>query len=273
MPRISSTPRGNAGELHGDINTVFACLASNLGTAWAAAKSTSCRPSSSRSSPGTGQQRCPAPDAASNAYLGLVFLTDEDDCSAYERRDVRRQSGSLRAGRVRELALLHASHHVQRQEPHPTRLLAIRPRGLHRTPHVVSARTDACPSDRRARGTDTSVPTSCSPLKRLQAPGRTKSRPSRATRKSDPRGRYLRLAARRRRHGTAQYKIDLDPQPEHRRHGPPHDLRLLAGLLRSQPHARPRPRTRPPSTRPRPAGAPPLACACPPSSTSSAPTV
>jgi hypothetical protein len=157
---------GQALNYNGDISKVFTCLASNLGTVgcgeehqlqafeWALIAS------------GIGN------DAQHNmlraqAYLGLVFLTDEDDCSAAtndgmfgDKAELRGESASLRC--------------ATRSHACSGRNLADSPPGYPTTASfssdfsLCSARVDACPNPTDSGGgstTDTSAPTSCSPLK------------------------------------------------------------------------------------------------------------
>jgi hypothetical protein len=101
------------------------------------------------------------------AYLGLVFLTDEDDCSAAtndgmfgDKAELRGESASLRC--------------ATRAHACGGRNLADSPPGYPTTASFAAdiatcvARTDACPNPTDstvAQPFDTSEPTSCSPLK------------------------------------------------------------------------------------------------------------
>jgi hypothetical protein len=151
-----------------DISQVFACLTANLGEV------------------GCGEEhalqafefalllrsndiiaRDPRQDAylRPDATLGLVFITDEDDCSAAtndgmfgDKAELRGESASLRCA-----TRAHKCNGVNLTNPPP---------GYPTTaPFATSfsncaARTDACPNQTDGTGmTDTSQPTSCSPLK------------------------------------------------------------------------------------------------------------
>jgi hypothetical protein len=150
-----------------NINTVFACLASNMGTA------------------GCGEehqlQAFEFALAVSNinvaqhdflrpsAYLGLVFLSDEDDCSAAPNDGMFGDYAALR-GDSASLRCATRGHVCS------GRNLTTSPPGYPATAPWETAftdcqaRTDTCPNttDGYATGTDTSVPTDCSPLKNVQ---------------------------------------------------------------------------------------------------------
>lgn len=149
----------------GDINTVFACLATGLGTvgcgeehpiqalefAWAT---------------GIGndaQLEMLRPEA----YLGLIFLTDEDDCSAAindgifgVKSELRGESASLRCA-----TRSHACGGVNLTDAPPA------PGYPTTTSFQASfasctARTDFCPNGiTGGPSTDVSVPTTCNPLR------------------------------------------------------------------------------------------------------------
>jgi hypothetical protein len=150
-----------------DISQVFGCLAGNLGTI------------------GCGEehqlqayefalvaQNLHADNPAQNsflrpeAYLGLVFLSDEDDCSAAtndgmfgDKVDLRGESASLRCAtrghKCGGLNLTDSGPGYPTSQAFATSFAA------------CAARTDSCanPTDGDNGGTDTNGPTSCSPLK------------------------------------------------------------------------------------------------------------
>jgi len=142
----------------GDISTVFTCLASNLGTLGCGEEHQLQAFEFALVAQGLGneqQQLMLRPDA----YLGLVFLTDEDDCSAApndlmfgDKPELHGESASLRcATRAHTCAGMNLS---TSGPGYPTTASFT---------HAFSdcqARTVSCPTP-----TDTSVPTDCSPLK------------------------------------------------------------------------------------------------------------
>jgi hypothetical protein len=101
-----------------------------------------------------------------DAYLGLVFLSDEDDCSAAtndgmfgDKAELRNESASLRGStRAHQCGGVNLT---QTPPGYPTTAAFTAPFS------TCAARTDACPnqSDGTKAGTDTSAPTRCSPLK------------------------------------------------------------------------------------------------------------
>ena len=147
----------------GDISAVFACLAGNLGTLGCGMEQQLLSYEFALVAGGLGnelQQAMIRP----GAYLGLVFLSDEDDCSATmnigmygDQVEARGESSSLRCA-----TRAHACGGVN---------LTTAPPGYptvaaFEAPFATcAARTDAC-SNPIANGTttDTSIPTSCSPL-------------------------------------------------------------------------------------------------------------
>jgi hypothetical protein len=96
--------KGTPVNFKGDINTVFACLAHNLGTLGCGEEHQLQAFEFALVASGLGQinddqHKMLRP----NAYLGLVFLTDEDDCSAAphddmfgDKPELREESASLR---------------------------------------------------------------------------------------------------------------------------------------------------------------------------------
>jgi hypothetical protein len=154
----------------GDISTVFACLAGNLGTLGCGEEHQLQAFEFALAARGIGNEQQQRDFLRANAYLGLVFLTDEDDCSAAvndglfgDKPELRGESASLRCatrGHVcggRNLA----------DAPPPGYPTA----GSFATAFGnCQARTDTCPNttDGYADGTDTSGPTDCAPLKNVK---------------------------------------------------------------------------------------------------------
>jgi hypothetical protein len=164
--------KGNTGlNFTGDINKVFACLAGNLGTQGCGEEHQLQAFEFALVAGGLGAVN----DAQhlmlrGAAYLGLVFLTDEDDCSAAlndgmfgDKPELRTESASLRC-------------YTRSHECNGTNLTAGPPDPGYPTTTAFSAplascaaRTDACPNATDGTSTtDTSVGTSCSPLKDYQ---------------------------------------------------------------------------------------------------------
>jgi len=159
--------KGKPVNFTGDINTVFACLAGNLGTLGCGEEHQLQAFEFALVAGGLGK---PNDDQHAMlrgpAYLGLVFLTDEDDCSAAgsdgmfgDKAELRNESASLRC---------YSRSHVCNDK----NLADNTPPGYPTTAAFTAplssckARTDACPNPIDGTGsTDTSVATSCSPLK------------------------------------------------------------------------------------------------------------
>ena len=150
----------------GDITAVFACLAGNLGTLGCGEEHQLQAFEFALAAKNVGneeQQKMLRP----NANLGLVFLSDEDDCSAApndgmfgDKTELRGESASLRC--------------VTRSSTCDGRNLATSPPGYPTGAAFAApfasceARTDACPNPFDGKnGTDTSKPTSCSPLRSI----------------------------------------------------------------------------------------------------------
>jgi hypothetical protein len=100
-----------------------------------------------------------------SAYLGLVFLSDEDDCSAAsndgmfgDKPELAGESASLRCS-----TRAYACNGTNLTTPPP----GYPTTAAFQTSFTnCAARTDACPNGLDGgQGTDTSVPTSCSPLR------------------------------------------------------------------------------------------------------------
>jgi hypothetical protein len=151
----------------GDIGDVFACLASNLGTLGCGEEHSLQTFEFALAASGIGNE-AQQQMLRSAAYLGMVLLTDEDDCSAAtndgmfgDLTELRGESASLRCA-----TRAHAcdGHNLADAPPgYPTTEAFSAPFA------TCSARTDACPNPTDGAGeTDTSVPTSCSPLKSIK---------------------------------------------------------------------------------------------------------
>ena len=151
----------------GDIDTVFTCLAGNLGTLGCGEEHPLQAYEFALVASGLGNEGQRAM-LRPNAYLGLVFLTDEDDCSAApddgmfgDKSELRGESASLRCS-----TRSHACGGVN---------LTTAPPGYPTTQSfsallsTCAARTDDCPNPLDGvAATDTSVPTSCSPLRSIK---------------------------------------------------------------------------------------------------------
>jgi hypothetical protein len=151
------------------INSVFACLATNLGT-------TGCGEEHSLQAyefAFFANDYHPDPQKAflstrPEAYLGLVFLSDEDDCSAAtndgmfgDKPETRGESASLRcATRGHQCG----GHNLADWGPmYPTT------ERFQADLASCAARTDSCPNNiDGVTGTDTTGPTSCTPLRSIK---------------------------------------------------------------------------------------------------------
>jgi hypothetical protein len=153
----------------GDINNVFACLASNLGTLGCGEEHQIQAYEFALAARGVGNEKQQADFLRPNAYLGLVFLSDEDDCSAApndgmfgDKSELRTESASLRC--------------ASRGHICSGKVLTSSPPGYPTDASFTAnfkdcqARTDTCPNttDGWDHNTDTSGPTDCSPLKNVQ---------------------------------------------------------------------------------------------------------
>jgi hypothetical protein len=154
------------------INSVFACLATNLGTIGCGeehqlqAFEFALNATNLHTDKYANQNSFLRPEA----YLGLVFLSDEDDCSAAtndgmfgDKTELRGESASLRCA-----TRAHAcdGHNLTDSGPsYPTNA------AFETDFKNCSAREDACSNPTDVGGgaaTDTSVGTSCSPLKSVK---------------------------------------------------------------------------------------------------------
>ena len=144
-----------------DINTVFACLASNLGTLGCGEEHQLQAFEFALAARNINQTQQDA-FLRPSAYLGLVFLTDEDDCSAAtndglfgDKPELRGESASLRCA---TRAHMCGGQTLNSSGPnYPT------------TTSYSHAFNDcqARIGDECADGTDTSVATACNPLKNV----------------------------------------------------------------------------------------------------------
>jgi hypothetical protein len=153
----------------GDISTVFGCLAENLGTMGCAEEHQLQAFELALVARGVGNEQQQADFLRANAMLGLLFLTDEDDCSTApndgmfgDKSELRGETASLRcATRGHECA----GRNLTASPPgYPTDAPST---------HAFSecyARNDTCPNQTDGYGTntDTSGPTDCAPLKNVQ---------------------------------------------------------------------------------------------------------
>ncbi len=163
---------GQAVNYTGDINQVFACLATNLGVQGCGEEHQLQAFEWALAAKGVGNDDQQRNFLRANATLGLVFLSDEDDCSAATDdglfgqgpiggNDVSGESASLRC--------------ATRAHACGGRNLTVSPPGYPTDApysHPFSdciARTDSCPNPTDGTGTtDTARPTDCSPLKDIR---------------------------------------------------------------------------------------------------------
>jgi hypothetical protein len=152
-----------------DISSVFACLASNLGTLGCGMEHQLQAFEFALVARGINNEEQQTRFLRANAQLGLVFLTDEDDCSAAtndglfgDKPDLRGESASLRCATRGHMC---GGQKLSESGPgYPTTASYT---------HAFAdcqARTDPCPNPTDGDGgeTDTSNPTSCAPLKNLK---------------------------------------------------------------------------------------------------------
>jgi hypothetical protein len=195
----------------GEIGTVFGCLAQNLGTLGCGEEHQlqAFEFAFLISNINQAQRSLLRP----TAYLGLVFLTDEDDCSAQENTGMFGDHPEL-AGESASLRCYSRSHQCNGKN------LADPPPGYPTSAAFSAplsqcqARTDACSNQTDGNPpTDTSVPTTCSPLKDFKyLAAELKSL------KSDPDNQLLVAGifgwpTKGTDMATAQYKIDKTPNP------------------------------------------------------------
>jgi hypothetical protein len=159
---------GQAVNYAGDINTVFTCLASNLGTMGCGEEHSLQTFEFALVAGGIGNESQHTM-LRPGAYLGMVLLTDEDDCSAAtndglfgDKDTLRGESASLRCA-TRSHACNGANLADATAPGYPTTAAFSSPFSS------CVARTDACPNATEGGSvTDTSVPTACSPLKSVK---------------------------------------------------------------------------------------------------------
>jgi hypothetical protein len=151
----------------GNIDTVFACLAGNLGTIGCGEEHQLQAFEFALIGEGIGNDRQQAM-LRPTANLGLVFLSDEDDCSAASNDGMfgdspalRRESASLRC--VTRSGVCGKTNLTTSPPGYPTSAAFEAPLSTCR------ARTDACSSLLDgSKATDTSQPTTCSPLRSIK---------------------------------------------------------------------------------------------------------
>jgi hypothetical protein len=151
--------KGNTGlNFNGDINSVFACLAGNLGTLGCGEEHQLQAFEFALVVGNIGNQKQWSM-LRPQAHLALVFITDEDDCSAAPndgvfgvKSELQGESASLRcATRAHQC---NGTYLADSPPGYPTTASFSAPFS------TCAARTDDCPS-----GTDTTEPTNCSPLR------------------------------------------------------------------------------------------------------------
>ncbi len=161
----SGKPVNFAPPAGGDISTVFACLAGGLGTLGCGEEHQLQAFEFALAASGIGneaQQKMLRPEA----YLGLVFLSDEDDCSAApndglfgDKPELRGESASLRCS---TRAYACSGQNLTTPPPgYPTS------QSFQANFASCAPRTDYCPGtlDGNTKSTyDTSGPTDCNPL-------------------------------------------------------------------------------------------------------------
>jgi hypothetical protein len=155
---------GRPVDYQGDINSVFACLAGNLGTLGCGEEHSLQAFEFALVAKGIGNERQQVDFLRSSAQLGLIFLSDEDDCSAApmdamfgDKPELRGESASLRCA-TRSHAC--GGQNLTESPPgYPTDTAFSHPFG-----DCKARKGDECPS-----GTDTSFATDCNPLRSIEA--------------------------------------------------------------------------------------------------------
>jgi hypothetical protein len=151
----------------GDISTVFACLAGNVGTIGCGEEQPLQAFEFALAAKGIGNDNQQAMLRA-KAKLGLVFLSDEDDCSIGNNNGIFQTAKSLQgeSTSLRCATRAHAcagSNLTQSPPGFPTNASFEAPLS------TCVARTDACPNAFDGTGTtDTSQPTDCSPARNVK---------------------------------------------------------------------------------------------------------
>jgi len=153
----------------GDINNVFACLATNLGTLGCGVEHVLQAFEFALAASGVGTEEQQKAFLRPNAYLGLVFLADEDDCSAAlntglfgDFPNLRTESASLRCS---TRAHMCGGQDLSTSGPKfPTTESYTHPFA------DCSARSDTCPNitDGYDDNTNATDPTDCAPFKNIQ---------------------------------------------------------------------------------------------------------
>jgi hypothetical protein len=152
----------------GDISTVFSCLTGNLGTAGCGEEHQLQAFEFALAARGVGNEEQQATFLRPSAQLGLIFLTDEDDCSAApndgmfgDKQELRGETASLRCATRGHQCAGWALASSPPGYPTDSSFLA--------RFQDCAARTDTCPNatDGADHSTDTSMPTDCSPLKNI----------------------------------------------------------------------------------------------------------
>jgi len=155
--------KGGPVNFTGDISTVFQCLASGLGTIGCSEEHQLQAFELALVAGGLGA----ANDAQRtmirpNAYLGLVFLSDEDDCSAYPNDAMFGDIPSLRgeSASLRCYTRAYACNGNNTSNPPPGY-----PTSAAFTAPLASCEARSGVSDDCTHGEDVSQPTSCNPMK------------------------------------------------------------------------------------------------------------
>jgi len=158
-----------------DINNVFACLASNLGTMGCGEEAQLQAFEFALAATGVGTEEQQKAFLRPSAYLGLVFLTDEDDCSVATNygmmgdlqglpppvTDLRNESASLRCAT--------RGHQCGGQNLAGSGPLYPTQNAYTHKFNDCQARTDTCPNPTDGTGsTDSSQATECAPLKNIE---------------------------------------------------------------------------------------------------------
>lgn len=151
----------------GDISSAFACLTGNLGTAGCGLEHPLQAFEFALVARGIGNEPQQEAFLRPEAVLGLIFLTDEDDCSAHTNDGF---FAPVLPAEAPSLRCATRGHSCGGQ-----RLSASGPMypGVASYEHPFAdcqARTDSCPNPTDGSGeqTDASVPTACSPLKSVR---------------------------------------------------------------------------------------------------------
>jgi hypothetical protein len=149
----------------GDINSVFACMAGNLGTAGCALPQPLEAFEMALATKGLGNEAQQKALLRPEAMLGLIFVTDQDDCSSFPEDGLLGDKPELRGESARlRCATLGHSCGLQNLADAPSPGY---PAGSSYT-HAFSdcrARKDACPGPLDTLGAGVSLPTYCSPLR------------------------------------------------------------------------------------------------------------